>query len=110
MCMNYQVQQMLTVMTDALARCMEIANTTEVAARREQPEEAPPLTVDEGTHTERVVRWMRSRPGMRATRAELKQALSLGDNSLSGALSRLKDRGVLELLGRGRYRLRLGRS
>ena len=37
---------------------------------------------------------------------ELKRALGLADNSLSGALSRLKDRGVLEPLGRARYRLR----
>jgi len=108
--MNYQAQQMFAIIADAFSRCAAIATTEDSALTLEQRAERTPTSLDEGTHTERVVHWMRRRPGTRATRAELKQALSLADNSLSGAISRLKDRGVIEMVGRGRYRLRPGRS
>jgi hypothetical protein len=71
---------------------------------------AAPVVLREGSQPERVLSFLRQCPGRTATRSTLKQAfaqLGWNDNVLSGAISRLKDRGLLEVVGRGRYRARM---
>jgi hypothetical protein len=61
----------------------------------------------EGTQPERVLGYLRQRPEG-CTRRELMEAFpEMGNNSLSGAITRLKERALIEVLGRGRYRARV---
>jgi hypothetical protein len=70
--------------------------------------EPTPIVPQEGTQPERVLGFIRQCPGMSTTRAALRRAFpEFNQNVLSGAISRLKDRGMLEAVGRGRYRARV---
>jgi len=70
------------------------------------PTGAPtPVVPDEGTLPERVLGYLRQQPGVAVKRKVLNAAFAgINQNSMSGALTRLKDRGEVEAVGRGRYR------
>jgi hypothetical protein len=71
-------------------------------AERPQPAPLP----QDGTHPERLLAFMRQRPGMVATRKELLAAFpDVTSNSFGGTMTRLMDRGHVETVGRGRYRV-----
>ena len=92
-----EVHRQLATMAELLASDSPAVQTTPGG---------PLLVPQQGTQPERVLAYLRQRPDGCATRQELARAFAdLNDNSLSGAITRLKDRGQLESLGRGRYRL-----
>jgi hypothetical protein len=71
----------------------------------EQPPGPTPMR-QEGTHPERLLAFMRQRPGMVATRKELIAAFpEVSANTFGATMARLKDRGEVEAVRRGRYRV-----
>jgi hypothetical protein len=91
---------------DARARVAGLDALVIAAMAAHSPLSAPRAPRD-GTQTERVEAFLRMQPGHEASRRDLTRAFpDMADNSLSGALQRLKDRGTVEQPGRGRYRLR----
>lgn len=107
---NTERAMILGVSTD-LARLSEMLKV--MAGERPVDEAALRPAVDlvvpdEGTQPERVLAYIRQCQSGCA-RAALREAFpELNDNSLSGAITRLKDRGLIETVGRGRYRARRG--
>lgn len=92
-----EMQRVLGRLTEAV-----IARSSGVTATAEGPVVLP----REGTQPERVLSYMLQRPSATATRRELRRAFpDMNDNSLSGALTRLKHTGRIETFGRGRYRV-----
>lgn len=66
----------------------------------------PVVVPTEGTQPERLLAYIRQRPDG-CTRRDLTEAFpEMSDNSLSAATMRLKERGSIDVLGRGRYRAR----
>ena len=89
------VAQMATVI---MAEAVAASAPTGAAARVVVPQT--------GTQPERLLAYLRQRPEA-VGRRELREAFPhLNDNSLSAALTRLKDRNQIEVVGRGRYRIR----
>lgn len=86
--------------TDVLAQLLRGSGPSSLEA----PGPSVPTVPAVGTQPERVLAYVRQFPSG-CSREQLREAFpDLNQNSLSGAITRLKDRGQLEALGRGRYR------
>lgn len=77
----------------------------EMQAQSGRSRGAEPIVPTEGTQPERVLGYIQQFGADGVRRAQILRALrDINGNSLSGAITRLKDRQQIEMLGRGRYR------
>ena len=103
---NIQVMAIVAEMQGCLARLTAVVSA-DASVDAAPAADTMTLVPDEGTQTERILAFLRQRPGAAVSRRELRDAFPMiKDNSLSGAVTRLKDRGQIEVVGRGRYRVR----
>lgn len=99
-----EIQRLAAAVTSTIAAD---ANTT--AGAGEPSADARLIVPRSGTQPEQVLACIRQRP--QVARHEIRAAFAaagipIGENSLSGAIQRLKDRGQIDVVGRGIYRAR----